>query len=121
LEVESLDGEPGVYSARYAGDNVTPAQNRSLLLEKLKGEQNRKARFRTVLTLIKDNRIHQFEGVVTGRIATQETGDRGFGYDSIFIPENEVRSFGEMTLNEKNRFSHRARALEKLKAFLEKS
>ncbi len=120
LEVDSLNGAPGVYSSRYAGENATPADNRKKLLEELKDKENRKARFRTVITYIKDNETHQFEGIVEGKITEKESGEHGFGYDSIFVPQGSQKTFAEMSLEEKNQFSHRARALEKLKNFLRK-
>ena len=114
LEVEALDGAPGVLSARYAGKSHDFAANRRKLLDEMHGKSNRNARFRTVITLIRGGKTEQVEGCVTGRIAISETGSGGFGYDSVFVPEGEKRSFGEMTNEEKAAISHRKRALEKL-------
>lgn len=118
LEVDALEGAPGVYSARFAGPAKDPEANMALLLEKLKGQENRRARFRTVIALILDEEEHLFEGAVEGRIAYRKTGENGFGYDPIFIPEGSSRSFAEMSTAEKNTISHRARAVAKLRGFL---
>lgn len=118
LMVEALDDEPGVYSARYAGEHCSPADNIALLLEKLKGVKNRKARFATVVALIKGGEEHLFEGEVKGRIAEENHGTAGFGYDPIFIPENSELSFAEMSPEDKNAISHRGRAMAKLAEFL---
>lgn len=119
LEVEALAGAPGVFSARFAGPGRDSEANMSLLLEKLQGNDNRRARFRTVIALILDDGTeHLFEGIVEGRIAGQKSGGQGFGYDPVFIPEGHNRSFAEMSMREKNEISHRARAIAKLKAFL---
>ena len=118
LEVDALQGAPGVYSARYAGANASAEENRKKLLEQMLGKENRNARFKTVISLIQDHRTHQFSGTVNGRIALQEEGSEGFGYDPVFIPENQSKTFALMSLDEKNRFSHRAKAIEKLIAFL---
>ena len=119
LETEALDGLPGVKSARFAGKNATDAENRGLLLEKLKEKENRNARFRTVITFIKGNEVHQFEGQIAGSILDEERGEGGFGYDPIFLPEGYEHTFAEMPAEEKNLISHRARALEKLKKSME--
>ena len=120
LFVDALDGKPGVYSARYAGDNSTDKENRIKLLEEMKDKTDRKARFITSIALIDEyGNEHVLEGRCEGRIAYNETGDRGFGYDSIFIPEGYDKSFGEIPEEIKNEISHRARALEELKGFLE--
>ena len=109
LEIEALGGKPGVYSARWAGE---AASNRKKALAELAGKENRKAQFRTVITLIKDGKTIQVEGVVRGRIATEEYGQGGFGYDPIFIPEGYDKTFGELPAEVKNSISHRARALQ---------
>lgn len=111
LEVAALDGAPGVYSARYAGEPSDPARNRAKLLQELSGVSNRKARFRTVITLIVHGEEHQFEGTVDGVIAEAERGGQGFGYDSLFIPDGFIGTFAEMGEEEKNKISHRSRAL----------
>lgn len=118
LEVEVLNGEPGVYSARYAGPEKDSEANMDLLLEKLSGKENRKAQFRTAIALILDGKEYTFEGKVVGAIANQRSGDEGFGYDPIFVPEGETRSFAQMPLSEKNKISHRGRAIKKLSEFL---
>lgn len=121
LEIEVLNGRPGVHSARYAGENKNSDANIERVLEELNGIENRNARFKTVITLIIDGEQYIFEGIVNGRIIKEKRGTNGFGYDPIFIPENETRTFAEMDLREKNKFSHRARALEKMIAFLKSS
>jgi XTP/dITP diphosphohydrolase len=118
LEIEALNREPGVISARYAGEQRDAKQNMDLVLEKLNGIENRNAQFRTVIALYWDGEMHLFEGIVTGKIRTTKTGEEGFGYDPIFEPENCGKTFAEMNLVEKNKMSHRARALEKMIAFL---
>lgn len=118
LEVEALNGEPGVYSARYAGPEKDSEANMDLLLEKLKDQENRKAQFRTVIALIMDGREYTFEGKVKGRIAAKRMGSEGFGYDPIFVPDEDDRSFAQMPLEEKNKISHRGRAIRKLSEFL---
>lgn len=118
LEVAALGGAPGVHSARYATDGHDFAANNRLLLSNLAGEGNRRARFRTVISLILDGEEHLFEGVVEGHIIEQETGHEGFGYDPLFVPEGSDRTFAQMTTDEKNAISHRARAVRKLAAFL---
>ncbi len=118
LEVEALNGAPGVYSARYAGEHVSYADNNKLLLKNLAGCQNRKARFRTVIALILDGKEHFFEGRVEGTIATEPHGEGGFGYDPLFIPEGSQLTFAEMSPEAKNGISHRGRAVAKLVAFL---
>lgn len=117
LEIFSLDGRPGVHSARYAGEQRDSADNMDKVLMELETISDRSAQFKTVITLFWEGEEHQFEGIVRGNIASIKTGSEGFGYDPIFIPEEETRSFAEMTLAEKNQFSHRARAIEKLVAF----
>ena len=118
LEIEALNGRPGVHSARYAGENKNSDANIERVLEELNGIENRNARFKTVITLIIDGEQYIFEGIVNGRIIDEKRGTNGFGYDPIFIPENETRTFAEMELTEKNKFSHRAKALEKMIIFL---
>lgn len=118
LEVEALDGAPGVHSARYAGEDRSNEANIALLLHNLEGKTARRARFRTVVALIWNNEEHLFEGVCTGHIAFAPTGSGGFGYDPIFIPEGSDRSFGEMSMEEKSRYSHRKKAVAQLVAFL---
>lgn len=118
LEVSALQGEPGVYSARYAGLQRNSQDNMQKVLDKLQGETDRHARFRTVITLILDGKQHTFEGIASGTIAQAPTGQKGFGYDPVFIPEGYKQSFAEMSLEEKNSISHRARAVRKLVDFL---
>ena len=118
LEVYALNMEPGVYSARYAGEQKNDSDNMQLLLQKMDHEETRAARFRTAISLIMHNQHYLFEGIVEGHIARKPSGNGGFGYDPIFIPENESRSFAEMSADEKNRMSHRGRALQKLSNFL---
>jgi XTP/dITP diphosphohydrolase len=119
LEVETLDGEPGVYSARYAGEHGNHSANMDKLLKKLKGIANRKARFVTVLSLLWNGEEYFFEGTVEGRIREQRSGAAGFGYDPVFEPAGYTKTFAEMTLDEKNKISHRAIAITKLVAFLD--
>ncbi len=118
LEVEALQGAPGVRSARYAGEHCNTEDNIKKLLQELATEQNRKARFRTVISLIENGNEYQFEGVCEGMIAWTSHGEQGFGYDPIFIPIGSTKSFASMTLDEKNKFSHRKKAVEKLVAHL---
>lgn len=118
LEVAALGGAPGVRSARYATDGHDFAANNRLLLANLEGVADRRARFRTVISLILGGRERLFEGVVEGRIAERETGAEGFGYDPLFVPEGSERTFAEMTAAEKNAVSHRARAVRKLAEYL---
>lgn len=122
LEVDVLKGDPGVYSARYAGEPADSIKNIHLLLQNLEGISNRTAHFRTVITLLLDKQKPIFfEGVVEGEIAETETGHAGFGYDPIFIPNGINCTFAEMTAEEKNRISHRGKAVEKLVNYLNKS
>lgn len=118
LEVEALNGAPGVFSARYAGHPRSDQANMDKLLSELSPQTNRTARFRTIFTLILQGEVFQFEGKVEGQIGIVKKGEKGFGYDPIFYPENALNTFAEMTLEEKNAFSHRARALNKLLSFL---
>lgn len=121
LEVEALGGEPGVYSARYAGEPKDDQANLQLLLQNLRGYANRRARFVTVLTYFAAGSYHSFEGEIQGSIVESPRGTQGFGYDPIFQPEKEQRTFAEMTLSEKNQIAHRARALEKFKNYLDET
>ena len=118
LEIESLNNEPGVHSARYSGEKKDPLKNINLVLKKMKGVSNRKARFRTVISLMMDNKNYCFEGIVNGTIIDKPRGDMGFGYDSIFVADNMKKTFAEITLIEKNKISHRAIASNKLIDFL---
>lgn len=118
LEVESLSGAPGVHSARYAGSHKNSEDNIHLLLEKLQDQENRKARFRTVIALVGPGVEVFFEGIVEGEITRSKRGDQGFGYDPVFIPEGHTKTFAEMTLSEKNAISHRALAIRKLVNYL---
>jgi XTP/dITP diphosphohydrolase len=117
LEVESLNNEPGVYSARYSG-NRDAEVNLQLVLDKLGHTTNRKARFRTVISLILNGQEHLFEGTVDGEITKERSGIKGFGYDPIFKPNGYEQTFAEMTAVKKNTISHRAKALEKMMLFL---
>jgi len=118
LEIEALNGEPGVYSARYAGEEKSPEKNIDLVLQKLSEIKNRKARFKTVISLVMDGKETQFEGIVNGRILEEKRGKTGFGYDPIFQPEESHLSFAEMSMDEKNKISHRGRAVQKLVDYL---
>lgn len=118
LEVEALDGSPGVYSARYAGPDCKASDNIAKLLSELEGESNRNARFKTVISLIINGEEVQFEGVVDGRITEKPSGAGGFGYDPVFVPEGYDITFAEMSLEEKNTISHRGLAVAKLKEYL---
>ena len=120
LEVDALSGEPGVKSARYAGENRSFDANIEKLLTNLEAVDNRAARFRTVISLLIDGKETLFEGVCEGTITEEKRGRAGFGYDPVFIPAGAAKTFGEMDLEEKNRFSHRKKATEKLVAFLNK-
>lgn len=117
LEVVALNNEPGIYSARYAGERGDAA-NLLLVLQKLEGQQNRKARFRTVISLMQDGKEFLFEGVVNGTIRETPAGGNGFGYDPVFEPEGYQQTFAEMSMEQKNEISHRAIAMRKLIAFL---
>ena len=119
LEVEALKGAPGVYSARYAGDHRSNEDNINLLLKNLYGDTNRRARFRSVITLVGlDEKPVYFEGIISGTIITARRGSAGFGYDPVFVPEGHNRTFAEMSLEEKNAMSHRAVAVRKLADYL---
>ena len=117
LEIEALNNEPGVYSARYSGDRDFK-KNMYLVLKNLEGKTNRKAQFRTVISLILENKEHLFEGIVKGTIREIPVGSEGFGYDPIFEPEGYTKTFAEMDLAQKNKISHRAIATQKLITFL---
>lgn len=125
LEIEALNGEPGVYSARYAEltSEVKPNEEISVanvrkVLQKLDGEKNRRAKFRTIITLILRDNIYNFEGEVKGRIINDKRGNLGFGYDPIFIPDGFDKTFAELPIDVKNKISHRGKAVEKLVQFL---
>jgi XTP/dITP diphosphohydrolase len=118
LETDALNGLPGVHSARFAGENKDSSANIEKLLQLLITTDNRKARFRTVIALIFENKEYLFEGIVNGKIIHEKRGTEGFGYDPVFIPDGKNQTFAEMNLDEKNSVSHRARAFEKLREFL---
>lgn len=118
LEIDALNGEPGVYSARYAGSHGNHNANITKVLDKLKGIENRSARFRTVISLIWEGKEHFFEGTVEGAIRFERSGTAGFGYDPIFEPAGYNITFAQMTMAEKNNISHRARAMAGLLEFL---
>ena len=117
LEIDALNGLPGVHSARFAGENKDSSANIEKVLSMLGKTENREARFRTVIALILEKKEYLFEGIVNGTIISEIKGTEGFGYDPIFVPEGKILTFAEMELNEKNTISHRARAFEKLKEF----
>lgn len=118
LEVEALDGAPGVISARYAGENASYTDNVEKLLKEMDGKENRKARFKTVISLIINGEEKQFVGICTGNITEKAVGGQGFGYDPVFIADGADRTFAKMTIDEKKEFSHRAKAVEKLVLYL---
>ena len=118
LEVEALNGEPGVHSARYAGKTRNSEKNIKKLLKNLKNIKNRNARFKTVIALIIDNKLHIFSGIIEGYILDSPKGNNGFGYDPIFCPNGFDKSFAELTLKEKNLISHRSLAMKKLIDFI---
>jgi XTP/dITP diphosphohydrolase len=118
LEVEALGGAPGVFSARYGGPQRNASDNMKLLLDNLRNKSNRSARFRTVICLIENGVEYLFEGVVSGTIIDEARGAEGFGYDPIFLPVNSTRTFAEMNMEEKNKLSHRGRAIAALSEFL---
>ena len=119
LEIDALNGAPGVHSARYASEDRNFNANIEKVLTNLKNIENRTAQFRTVICLIWEQKEYYFEGVCRGHIAEQNSGTAGFGYDSIFIPEGATKSFAEMTMDEKNTFSHRQKAVTQLFSFLQ--
>lgn len=118
LEVNALNGAPGVYSARYAGEQKSADDNMAKLLRELEGSTNRQANFKTVIALNLNNKQHLFTGVVDGTITTEKHGDGGFGYDPVFIPEGDNRTFAQLSLDEKALISHRGRAVFQLITFL---
>jgi len=118
LEILALDGAPGVKSARYAGENCNPQANIDLVLSKMTGVENRTAQFRTVICLIWENQTYYFEGICKGQILNNMQGENGFGYDPIFVPDGASKSFANMTMEEKNQFSHRKKAVTQLFEFL---
>ena len=120
LEVEALNGEPGVYSARYAGEQKNADANMNKLLTNLADRENRKAQFKTVICLNLNGNQHVFEGIIKGEIINEKRGSEGFGYDPIFIPNGYDKTFAEMPIAEKSKISHRGLAVEKLVAFLTK-
>lgn len=120
LEADALNGEPGVKSARYAGEARSFDDNIDKLLTKLEPLKNRSARFRTVISLILDEKEYAFEGVCKGKIIDHRKGNNGFGYDPVFIPDGSDKTFAEMDMDEKNKFSHRKKAMQKLIDFLTK-
>jgi len=118
LEIEALNGKPGVLSARYAGEEKESEKNIEKVLHELKNTKNRKARFKTIISLFIDEKEYLFEGIINGKITEEKHGRQGFGYDPIFTPDGSTRSFAEMSLEEKNKISHRAISIKKLAAFL---
>ncbi len=120
LEVEALNGEPGVKSARYAGDGRDFDANIDKLLTNLQGSSKRRARFRTVFSLIRNGELFQFEGICNGTILENRAGTGGFGYDPVFLPDGSDKAFGEMTMEEKNKYSHRKKGLDLMIQFLKK-
>ncbi len=118
LEVETLNGEPGVYSARYAGEQKNSEDNMDLLLQKLEGQTNRNAQFKTIISLYWKGQFYEFEGIVKGKIIHGRKGNKGFGYDPIFQPNEAECTFAEMELQDKSKISHRGRAVEKMLEFL---
>ncbi len=118
LEVETLNGEPGVYSARYGGEPRSAEKNITKLLGQLNGAENRKAQFRTVITLNLEGKQYSFEGICKGIITKENKGEGGFGYDPVFQPEGYTKTFAELSSEEKNKISHRGLAIRKLVAFL---
>ncbi|CAH0996485.1 dITP/XTP pyrophosphatase [Emticicia aquatica] len=121
LEVDALGGEPGVFSARYAGEHGNHENNMQKLLKNLEGVENRAAQFRSVITLIINGIAHHFEGIIRGKIIHEKRGSQGFGYDPLFIPEGYDRTFAEMSIIEKNPISHRGLAVAKMIAFLKEA
>jgi XTP/dITP diphosphohydrolase len=118
LEVEALNGKPGVYSARYAGPTATYEDNVLKLLDELKGKENRKARFRTIVALVDGEEEFTFEGICNGKIIEEQKGTEGFGYDPIFMPEGYEQTFAELDGSTKNLISHRGKAIENFVKFL---
>jgi len=120
LEIEALNGRPGVFSARYATNGHDFDANIDKVLSEMEGVKNRKARFRTVIALILNGSVRYFEGIVNGEIISERRGIEGFGYDPVFLPDGYSKTFAEMSLPEKNKISHRAKAIQKLADFLKK-
>ncbi len=118
LEVDALNGKPGVKSARYAGEGRNFEDNIEKLLKNLNAKKNKTARFRTVISLILDEKEYYFEGICAGKIISIKKGNNGFGYDPVFVPDGSDKTFAEMDITEKNKFSHRKKAMEKLIEFL---
>jgi XTP/dITP diphosphohydrolase len=118
LEIEALNGQPGVLSARYAGDEKSHSKNIEKVLHNLQGIDNRNAQFKTIISLMIDGKQYQFEGLCNGKIMSELKGNDGFGYDPIFVPNGSDKTFAEMTMEEKNIYSHRRKATDKLIAFL---
>ena len=118
LEVDALQGKPGVYSARYAGEHKSSEDNMNLLLENLKDKESRAAQFKTIIALVIDDQRTLFSGICKGEIITEKRGSKGFGYDPIFIPNNTTKTFAEMTQSEKATYSHRGRAIRELIDYL---
>jgi len=118
LEIDALNGRPGVYSARYAGEGCSFEDNLNKILNEMKDFENRKARFRTIISLIINGKEYQFEGIADGQILKEKYGGEGFGYDPVFQPNGHSKTFAEMPLNEKNNISHRFKATEKLLEYL---
>ena len=121
LEIDSLNGEPGIYSARYSGVDRNSDKNIELVLRKLKNKANRNSRFKTIISLIIDGKSVNFEGVVEGKITEEKRGSNGFGYDPIFQPNGYASTFGEMSLKEKNKISHRSIAINKMVQYLKEN
>lgn len=120
LEVQALDGKPGVHSARYAGNECNSKKNITKLLKELKNIKNRKARFKTIIALVLNKKSYQFEGIINGEILLYKKGKNGFGYDPIFKPDGYQKSFAELSIDVKNKISHRALAINKLIDFIKK-
>ena len=120
LEVQALDGKPGVHSARYAGNECNSEKNITKLLKELKNIKNRKARFKTIIALVLNKKSYQFEGIINGEILLSKKGKNGFGYDPIFKPDGYQKSFAELSIDVKNKISHRALAINKLIDFIKK-
>lgn len=118
LEVAALNGEPGVRSARYAGNDANNKNNIALLLQNMQNKNERNAQFKTVISLILDDVEYQFTGICNGKIIQEEIGEMGFGYDAIFVPDGDDKTFAQMNMEEKNKYSHRKKALVKLIDFL---
>ena len=118
LEVQALNNAPGIYSARYAGESKDSLANMQKLLKELKFQHNKRAQFRTIISLIFENNIYQFEGKIEGHITEKPKGNTGFGYDPVFVPDGYEETFAELGFEIKNKISHRSQAVNKLKAFL---